>query len=73
VLASSTASDTASCNAGEVATGGGGTAPTIQVLMTISEPSPATAGATPTGWTVWYRNNDASARTVQAFVVCASP
>ena len=62
-----------SCNAGERAVGGGGTGPASdpEVFVAGSFPSPATAGTTPTGWTVRY-NVTGIAHNVVTSVVCAS-
>lgn len=71
-----------SCNAGERATGGGvyNEANVTSILVTSSypTPNPTTApptgnGQVPTGWRVWLRNEVASPRTVNAYVICASP
>jgi hypothetical protein len=62
----------ASCNAGERATGGGGSAfgaaPGNNGLR-VSFPTPLVVGGTPTGWRVVGESQDT---TVKAFVVCAS-
>jgi hypothetical protein len=62
----------ASCNAGERATGGGGSAfgaaPGNNGLR-VSFPTPLVVGGMPTGWRVVGESQDT---TVKAFVVCAS-
>ena len=62
----------ASCNAGDRATGGGGTAfgdtPGNNGLR-VSFPTPLVVGGTPTGWRVVGESQNT---TVKAFVVCAS-
>ena len=62
----------ASCNVGERATGGGGTAfgdtPGNNGLR-VSFPTPLVVGGTPTGWRVVGESQNT---TVKAFVVCAS-
>lgn len=67
----------ASCQPGEVATGGGvltvGNAGGIPA-MKASRPEPDTAGATPTGWRVTVANiADTGTITATAYVVCAGP
>jgi hypothetical protein len=62
----------ASCNAGERATGGGGSAFGAALGnngFRVSFPTPLVVGGTPTGWRVV---GEAPDTTVKAFVVCAS-
>jgi hypothetical protein len=72
---------TASCLAGERATGGG-----VQPVSNVYFPrvigsfaQPATNGTTPTGWAVWVANDDTggfnapATVTVRAYVICAAP
>lgn len=74
IPANSTEFVSISCNPGEVATGGGGVnQDTTGVHLKQSFPTPHLAGDTPTGWTVSYENTTASAHTIYADVVCASP
>ena len=62
------------CNLGERATGGGGTNGAIAgVHLKQSGPTPATQGATPTGWSVTFENTSANPAVVRPWVVCASP
>ncbi len=65
---------TAPCLPGEKAVGGGGSTPANDPEVTIvaSNPSPATDGTTPTGWTMRFRITDVT-HTVTASVVCAAP
>ena len=58
-----------SCNPGEVATGGGGFSP---AGLTATEPSPATAGATPVGWSA-LTNGGQPPGTMLVFAICSSP
>jgi hypothetical protein len=65
-------SSLASCNAGERATGGGGSAfgaPVGSNGLMVSIPSPLVFGATPTAWRAVGESQET---TVRAFVVCAS-
>jgi hypothetical protein len=75
VSAGSSASSTAWCSAGEVATGGGGLAydPGNQVYLVGSAPAPGAVNGAPFGgWGVTVRNTSASAHDFHAYVVCAS-
>lgn len=65
---------TVSCLAGEKAVGGGGNIPPSDPEVTIvaSNPSPATDGSTPTGWTMHFKITGI-AHNVTASVVCAKP
>jgi hypothetical protein len=62
----------ASCNTGERAVGGGGTANSNTYALHDSQP---TQGSVPTGWNVSWVNRTANSETVtlQAYVICASP
>lgn len=61
---------TVTCNAGEVATGGGCMVATSGlVIITESRPSPS-SGAGPTGWKGAAQNNAGAARTLDCSVVC---
>ena len=72
--ASTTLTVSIDCNLVERATGGGGTnGGAAGVHLKQSGPTPATQGATPTGWTVTFENTSANAAVVRAWVVCASP
>ena len=65
---------TASCNAGERATGGGNSISGGAGWQVIeSFPTPGTAGSTPTGWRVDATNNTGATNNLVAIVVCASP
>jgi hypothetical protein len=65
---------TVECNAGERATGGGGTSGSAAgIHLKHSVPTPSTQGATPTGWAAVYENTSANPGTIRAWVVCASP
>ena len=65
---------TASCHAGERATGGGSSISGSTGWSVIeSFPTPGTDGATPTGWRVDAHNATGSANNLVAIVVCASP
>ncbi len=68
----SSAALTKSCNAGEVATGGGGSANGDHTLA-FTAPTPQTDGSTPTGWTIVVENRTASTSTAidGVWVVCA--
>ena len=70
-------STAASCEDGEVATGGGGLATGANgglPVMSASRPQPDDAGGTPTGWRVTIVNTAASGTiTGVAYVVCAAP
>jgi hypothetical protein len=62
------------CSLGERATGGGGSnGGATGVHLKQAGPTPATAGATPTGWTATFENTSTNAAVVRAWVVCASP
>jgi hypothetical protein len=62
--------DTANCNPGERAVGGGGEAPASDGVLWRSQP--AQTSGTPTGWSVTAvgMNGDSPA---QAYVICAAP
>ena len=71
-------SDTVSCQAGEVATGGGYTYESGKrhALVTESVPSPAAAGQAPTGWRIKVETltDDSSNNTpVTPYAVCMRP
>jgi hypothetical protein len=70
-------SSPASCEPGEVATGGGGVAVGNDgglPVMRSSRPQPDTAGATPTGWRVTEENSAGTGTiTLTTYVVCAAP
>ena len=70
-------STAASCEDGEVATGGGGLATGANgglPVMSASRPQPDDAGGTPTGWRVTIVNTAVSGTiTGVAYVVCAAP
>ena len=69
-----TGSVTASCLAGERATGGGSSVSGSTGWSVIdSFPTPGTTGSTPTGWRVDAHNGTGSANNLVAIVVCASP
>jgi hypothetical protein len=68
---SPTNSLTVSCNAGEVATGGGGQTFGGDSLVQ-SFPQPGTEGAQPTGWKI-IDSTGATAGNLIVYVVCASP
>jgi hypothetical protein len=59
----------ASCNPGEVATGGGGSV--SGGIISASKPDPT--GGTPTGWRADGSDLGGSPATVTAYAVCASP
>ncbi len=65
---------TAPCQAGEKAVGGGPNFTNDEPEITVqqSHPSPSTNASTPTGWTVRYEITGI-AHTVSTLVVCASP
>jgi hypothetical protein len=66
-------SASASCQAGERATGGGATnGGRTGVFVTQSFPNQTADGATPTGWKVTYENPTQLAAFGVAFVICAS-
>jgi hypothetical protein len=68
-------STAASCEAGEVATGGGALSSSNDgglPFMKSSRPQPDTAGATPTAWRTTVENiSDTGTFTATAYVVCA--
>lgn len=68
-----TATDTVSCNPGEVAVSGGGFTANGNAELTDSVSIQAAPTAPPTGWEVDYRNDQAVADTVAAEVICATP
>ena len=72
--ASGTMTAAVDCSRGERATGGGGTNGGVAgVHLKQTGPTPATQGATPTGWMATFENTSANAAVVRAWVVCASP
>jgi hypothetical protein len=83
VSATSFATGTASCNAGERATGGGlyneTNVNSIYLVSSYPTPNPTTPPATgngqvPTGWRVWVHNELASTQgSLHAYVICAAP
>lgn len=83
LVSNETATFTALCHAGEVATGGGfrvhggASIPPLPVQISLSEPNsgPAdpTDGDTPNGWRVVANNTDSVSHDVTAYAVCASP
>jgi hypothetical protein len=64
---------TASCNAGEKATGGGSGISGSDSGWTVNEAFPTPASGTPTGWRVDATNNTGSTANLVAVVVCVSP
>jgi hypothetical protein len=75
VGAGSSAGSTAWCDAGEVATGGGGVTydGSNQVFLITSAPAPGAVSGKPFGgWGVAVRNTSGSAQNFHAYVVCAS-
>ena len=75
VAANSSATSTAWCNAGEIATGGGGVTydPANDVFLVTSAPAPGAVSGKPfSGWGVAVRNTSGSAHDFHAYVVCAS-
>ena len=69
---------TASCNAGERATGGGvevvsGNAAKVWYLTSGGVPTPRRQGATSTGWFGEWFNESGSTDTLHVYAVCASP
>ena len=70
-----------SCNAGEIAVGGGGVSglggdpnqPLAFVTIAASRPTPGTG--TPTGWTVTFRNDDSISHVLghKVYVNCITP
>lgn len=74
IQAAMTITVSANCNAGERATGGGGTnGGTAGVRLVQSYPIPAALAATPTGWAASYENASGGPAVVRTWVVCASP
>lgn len=66
---------TASCDAGEVATGGGGDSDGNGIDLRKSEPTPSTDNAIPTGWEVDFINEATVTFTdipIRAYAICAS-
>ena len=63
----------ASCNAGEVATGGGGWVKEEEAKAWIRNSTPLQGEGTPTGWEVRAANFENSKAEVEAYVICASP
>jgi hypothetical protein len=75
VAANSSATSTAWCNQGEIATGGGGVTydPASNVFLVTSAPAPGAVSGKPFGgWGVQVRNISGSAHNFHAYVVCAS-
>jgi hypothetical protein len=75
VAANSSATSTAWCNPGEIATGGGGVTydPGSNVYLVTSAPAPGAVSGQPFGgWGVEVRNTSGSAHNFHAYVVCAS-
>lgn len=71
-----TASSTATCLAGETATGGGANLdpfPATSAALIYSLPYPGTTGARPTGWQAGVRSTNGSSVSITAFALCASP
>lgn len=78
--AGGTASTSATCNPGEVATGGGASfnAPSTSYVIALSEPLEADRslpepGDVAVGWLAAGVNNSGATRTFAAYVICASP
>jgi hypothetical protein len=76
--AGGSATSTAQCDAGEVATGGGYSFETGKrhAVVAESRPAPAGAGQTPTGWHIKLETltNDSSNNTpVTPYAICATP
>jgi hypothetical protein len=74
VAADGTATSTAWCNQGEIATGGGGVTydGAGSVYLTTSAPAPGAVNGAPfNGWGVAVRNTTGTPQTFQAYVVCA--
>jgi hypothetical protein len=67
---SASGTDTANCNPGERAVGGGGEAPAPDGVLWMSEP--AQKSGTPTGWTVAAAGSSGPSQ-AQAYVICAAP
>ena len=73
--------ESVSCNAGEIATGGGGVSPIGGdadqplgvVTLVASRPTPGTGA--PTGWTVTFRNDDSSSHVLawKIYAICVIP
>jgi len=69
VTAGSVATAIATCNAGEIATGGGFfSQPGVEV--TTSRPKPLSDGAQATGWQAAVKNNSGSSQNVGAYAMC---
>ncbi len=67
---------TANCNAGERATGGGSqlwTGGDAGTSTTASSPAPNGQGETPTGWHVGWENKSGGTQTIHIYAICASP
>lgn len=65
----------ASCEPGEVATGGGGHAggePEVNITQSTPYPVPA-EGEAPTGWFVSFENPTTTNRAIYVYVICAVP
>jgi len=77
VTTAGSVSTPASCEPGEVATGGGvlsAASNGAEPVLRSSRPQPETPGATPTGWRVTVANGTgAGTITVTPFAVCAAP
>jgi hypothetical protein len=74
IQASTIVTATAECNAGERATGGGGTSGNATgVHLKHSAPTPSAQGETPSGWSATYENTSGSPAVIRAWVVCAAP
>ena len=72
VAKNATVSDTVNCNSGKVALGGGAANfPSSESSRVVSS-APGGANGTPTGWTVQVHNDEGSAFTTFAWVVCAN-
>jgi hypothetical protein len=75
VAANNTATSTAWCNQGEIATGGSGVTydPAGDVFLVTSAPAPGAVSGKPFGgWGVEVRNTSGTAHDFHAYVVCAS-
>ena len=69
VAANASATASADCNAGEMATGGGFFTQ-ADVQVTASRPVPLTAGAQATGWQATVKNTTGSTAFVGAYAMC---
>jgi hypothetical protein len=69
VASNASATASANCNAGEMATGGGFFSQ-VDVQVTTSRPSPLTDGAQATGWQATVKNTTASSAFVGAYAMC---